>query len=101
MLGISWDQISGVVQRLLMFGGGIAVGKGWISNELMIQIVGAIISIGGVLWGVKSNTSTALVQSVEALPETSRVIMKATEQGQKVAAATGPKVEVAGQGARP
>lgn len=67
MFGISWDQISGLVQRALMFAGGFAVAKGWISEQLMVQIVGALVGVFGVLWGVKSNTQTALVGSVAAM----------------------------------
>jgi hypothetical protein len=69
MFGISWDQISGLVQRVLMFAGGFVVAKGWISEELMIQIVGALVGLGGILWGVKVNTQSALVASVTAMPE--------------------------------
>ena len=68
MFGISWDQISGLIQRIFMFAGGIAVGKGWIGQELMVQIVGAVVGIIGVLWGVKVNTEASLVASVTAIP---------------------------------
>lgn len=87
MSGITWDQISGLLQRILMFAGGLAVGKGWISEELMTQIVGAIIGIGGILWGVKVNTKTALVQSVNAMPEVQAVITKPTPEGVGLASA--------------
>lgn len=66
---MTWDQISGFVQRILMFGGGFAVAKGWISEQLMVQIVGGIIAAGGLLWGVKVNTKSSLVQSVTQMPE--------------------------------
>lgn len=91
MFGISWDQISGLVQRVLMFGGGIAVGKGWISEQLMVQIVGALVGVFGVLWGVKVNTQASLVESVDTIAKqpgspVKQVLMENTVDGRAIAA---------------
>lgn len=98
MFGLSWDQVSGFIQRLLMFGGGIAVGRGWISQELMVQIVGALIGIGGVLWGIKVNTQAALVQSVNAIPSVQGVITAPTFAGRELAEAVAAPSTVAAAG---
>lgn len=97
MFGITWAQISGIVQRILMFAGGLAVGKGWISEELMVQIVGAAMSIAGILWGVKNNTPAALVSTVNSMPEVVGVVTKPTEEGKALAAAI-PSLSVAPAG---
>lgn len=97
MFGISWDQISGFVQRTLMFLGGLAVGKGWVSEQLMIQLVGVAMGIIGFLWGIGSNTEKSLVKSVDAIPSVAGVVPKATPEGKALAEAVkSPTVAVAG-----
>ena len=85
MFGISWDQASGLLQRALMFGAGLAVARGWISEELAIKIVGVVLAVGGVIWGVKVNTQPALVASVNAMPAVAGVVTKATVEGKALA----------------
>lgn len=86
MFGISWAQISGVVQRLLMFLAGVAVAKGWINQDLVIPIVGALMAIGGWAWGVQSNSTPALVAKVDAIAKepdspVQAIITTATPEG--------------------
>lgn len=66
---MNWEQISSILRHVLTFGGGFVVAKGWVSAEAMTGIVGAIITIGGVIWGLFNKTSTAIVASAAALPE--------------------------------
>lgn len=56
---MKWDTIWQILRYILIAGGGVAVGKGWITNEQLLTIVGAVGSIGAVVWGlfVKSGTS--------------------------------------------
>lgn len=86
MGGFTKDQILGFLQRVLMFGGGVAVGKGWISEQLMMQIVGAIIAIAGIAWGVAINTKSSLIARVDSIPEVGGVVMKPTAAGDALAA---------------
>lgn len=44
------EQILGFVRHILTFGGGIAVGQGWLSEEMMMQLVGAGVTIIGFVW---------------------------------------------------
>jgi uncharacterized membrane protein YraQ (UPF0718 family) len=64
---MKWDSIWQIVRYVLIGVGGIAVGKGWVTNEQLVTLVGAIGSIGAVVWGlfVKSGT-TAVPDAVAA-----------------------------------
>ena len=65
---MSWEQISSILRHILTFGGGFVVAKGWVSETVMMQIIGAIISIGGVVWGAFNRTSNSIINQAAALP---------------------------------
>lgn len=65
---MNWEQISGVLRHVLTFGGGFIVAKGWLSEGVMLDIVGAIITIGGVIWSMFNKTEAAIVTKAAALP---------------------------------
>lgn len=67
---MNWEQMSSILRHILTFGGGFIVAKGWISAEALPGIVGAMITIGGVIWGMFNKTETAIVASAAALPGT-------------------------------
>lgn len=92
MFGISWDQVSGQIRALLIGLGGFAVGKGWVSNETMIAIVGVAMAVFGALWTAKANTPTDIVKSAERIPDVAKVEMKDTPLGEKIVRETGVKV---------
>ena len=56
---MKWDTVWQIARYILIAGGGVAVGKGWITNEQFLTVVGAIGSVGAVVWGlfVKSGTT--------------------------------------------
>lgn len=66
---MNWEQISGILRHILTFGGGFVVAKGWLSEGLMMDVVGAIITIGGVIWSVVNKTPSAIVSSAAGLAE--------------------------------
>lgn len=70
---MNWEQVSSILRHILTFGGGFIVAKGWISADALPGIVGAIITIGGAIWGVMKGTPTAIVASAAALPNTTVV----------------------------
>lgn len=70
---MSWEQVSSILRHILTFGGGFIVAKGWISAEALPGVIGAIITIGGVVWGALKGTPTAIVASAAALPNTTVV----------------------------
>lgn len=49
---MTWDKISGVVRHVLTFAGGYLVSKGFVDAATLDQLVGAAITIGGVIWSV-------------------------------------------------
>jgi hypothetical protein len=67
---MKWDSVWQILRYILIAAGGIAVGKGWVTNEQLVTIVGAIGSVGAVVWGlvVKSGT-TAVPDAVAARPD--------------------------------
>jgi|TARA_R110000824_G_scaffold274481_3_gene463181 hypothetical protein len=48
------DKTQGLIRHILTFGGGYAASQGWIDEELMLQLVGAGITIIGFIWSFKS-----------------------------------------------
>lgn len=67
---MSWEQISSILRHILTFGGGFAVAKGWVSEQTMIALVGALITIGGAVWGIFNKTESSMVASAAAIPGT-------------------------------
>jgi len=66
---MNWEQISSILRHILTFGGGFVVAKGWISETLMLELVGVAITVGGAIWAMFNKTSAAIVASAAALPE--------------------------------
>lgn len=64
---MNWEQISSILRHILTFGGGFVVAKGWVSAEAMTGIVGAIITIGGVIWGLFNKTDSSLAASAQKI----------------------------------
>lgn len=47
-------QILGIIRHLLTFGGGYLVAQDWLDAELMPELIGAIMTIIGAAWSMKS-----------------------------------------------
>lgn len=60
------QQVLSVVRQILLFVGGIAVGKGWVDNETMVQIVGALMALAGGAWAIYTRTDKAIVADAAA-----------------------------------
>lgn len=56
---MKWDTVWQILRYVLIAGGSFIVGKGYITEAQSIEIIGAIGSIGAVVWGlfVKSGTT--------------------------------------------
>lgn len=67
---MGWEQISSILRHILTFGGGFAVAKGWISEQTMIALVGAILTVGGAIWAMVNKTQSSIVASAAAIPGT-------------------------------
>jgi len=44
----------GLIRHILTFGGGYLVAQDWIDAELMPELIGAIMTIIGAAWSIKS-----------------------------------------------
>jgi len=46
------QQVIGLVRHILTFAGGYAVARGFLSDALVGEIVGAIVTIVGAVWSI-------------------------------------------------
>jgi hypothetical protein len=83
---MNWEQISSILRHILTFGGGFVVAKGWISETLMLEIVGAIVTVGGAVWAMFNKTSSSIVASAAALPEVQSIKLEPSAPSSMVAA---------------
>lgn len=51
-MNITWDSVQQIVRILLQFFAGSLVSSGVITQEMSTTLVGAVLSLGGVLWWV-------------------------------------------------
>jgi hypothetical protein len=75
---MNWEQISSILRHVLTFGGGFIVAKGWVSETVMLELVGAAITVGGAIWAMFNKTPTAIINSAAALPEVKAVTLEPT-----------------------
>lgn len=60
------EQLLSFLRQILIFAGGFIVAKGWIDNETMIQIVGAVIAVITSYFAFKTRTTKNIVASAAA-----------------------------------
>lgn len=60
------DQITSIIRQILLAVGGFIVGKGWVDNETMMQIAGAVSVIIGSVWAIWTRTTKNIVASAAA-----------------------------------
>ena len=63
---MNWDQISGFLRHVLTFLGGFVVAKGWISPDMLPEVIGAIMTVGGLVWSFVTKTRKATVVKAAA-----------------------------------
>ena len=83
---MNWEQISSILRHVLTFGGGFVVAKGWVSETVMLEIVGVIITIGGAVWAMFNKTSNSIVNSAAALPEVQSIKLEPSAPSSMIAA---------------
>jgi hypothetical protein len=47
---MSWDTLQQLIRILLQFGGGFLVNSGFITDDMLTTGIGAVLSLGGILW---------------------------------------------------
>lgn len=72
------DQILSILRQALVFAGGYVVAKGWIDNETMLAVVGAIVTLGSAIW--------ALVTHAGATKQAALNVATGTGTGKEIAA---------------
>lgn len=64
---MKWDTIWQIARYILIAGGGWLSGKGYITAENWETIVGAIGSVGAILWGLYVKAGTSAVPDAVAV----------------------------------
>jgi hypothetical protein len=52
-------MIAGLARHLLTAVGGIAVSKGWVDNETLVTVAGAVATLIGVAWSLLAKRTPA------------------------------------------
>jgi hypothetical protein len=63
---MKWDSVWQILRYVFIAGGSFLVGKGWITAENVETIVGAIGTIGAVIWGLYVKAGTQAVPDAVA-----------------------------------
>ena len=85
---LTQDQILSFVRWLISFGGGYAVGHGWITNDQVVLILGAAGPIVALVWSFIAHSQNAQVKAVENMPGVTKISVdpaKASETLLKIA----------------
>ena len=55
------DQITGIIRAILAAGGGLLVQRGYVDNQTMTTIIGALITLGAAAWSVHNNRTGKVI----------------------------------------
>lgn len=69
------DQLTTLLRTLLQFGGGIAVGRGWIDADTATALTGALLTLLVTAWGLYVRRNAGLVASAAALPAVKTILV--------------------------
>jgi hypothetical protein len=97
------NVVLGILRALVPGLVAYAAGRGWISAGEAGEISAAIITLGSATWSAMTNTDAASIKTVTAMPDVSKIIVKAgAVDGAATAAAdpTQPKVVSATKGTK-
>lgn len=68
------DQLTTLLRTLLQFGGGIAVGLGWIDADTATTLTGALVTLLVTVWGLYVRRNAGLVASAAAVPSVKAIL---------------------------
>jgi hypothetical protein len=57
------DQLTGIIRAILAAGGGLLVQRGYVSDQTMTTIIGALITLGAAAWSVHNNRTGKVIGS--------------------------------------
>jgi hypothetical protein len=67
------NQAMALARGGIYFAAGIVVGRGWLSGESALTIVGAVIGLVGAGWTGVANTNSSIAQAFSQIPTTKYV----------------------------
>ncbi|MGE7418267.1 hypothetical protein [Methylobacterium tarhaniae] len=68
------EQLTALLRTLLQFGGGVAVGRGWIDADTAATLTGALITLIVTAWGLYARRNTGLVAAAAAVPAVKAIL---------------------------
>lgn len=84
------DQILSLVRQIVALGGGIAIGRGWLTADQLTLITGIVTALVPLVWGVYAHTNSSKMASVESMPDVKNIVIEAGANGSVGAAAHDP-----------
>ncbi len=91
------DQVLSGARSIVAILGGYAIGRGWITTDQLTLITGVVVAIIPLMLGIRANTNSAKMASVEAMPDVQKIVVYPSANGSVADAAhdpTRPKVSV-------
>lgn len=76
MNSITSDQIMAAIRQLLLVAGGVAVTRGWVSQDDLQIIVPAGLTLAVAIWGLWVRRPHGIIKSAAALPQVDAVVTK-------------------------
>ncbi len=83
------EQLTTLLRTLLQFGGGIAVGRGWIDADTATTLTGALVTLLVTAWSLYARRNTGLVAAAAAVPAVRAILADPATAH----AVTSPKVQ--------
>ena len=71
----TWDQVSGILDRVLLVVFTYLVSKGYINQQEVAGDIATIIGIAGMAWGWYVNRPKAILKSAAAIPVVQKVVI--------------------------
>ncbi|KMO21059.1 hypothetical protein [Methylobacterium platani] len=68
------EQLTALLRTLLQFGGGIAVGHGWIDAETATAVSGALLTLLVTAWSLYARRNAGLVAAAAAVPAVKAIL---------------------------
>lgn len=91
------EQFMSILRWAVSFGAGYALAHGWINTDTVTLVIGAVASLGPLIWGIIRHTKVGEIIAVNNMPEVRGVITTPTAAGVALAAAVPePNVQPAG-----